>query len=251
MWQCETHKKLYKYRTFDCDNAKSISRAEDIFIKNELYYSSPSSFNDPYDCLIHIDFTKISKNDFWTYYYKNVPTKRSYTSEEKREIFENGYKSGELIDVFNKSLQNSFNNNGVYSLSTKNDQILMWSHYSDGHRGYCFEIDTPELKSTKVKYRKRLPKLDLSNAATSLNQFLCTKSKHWKYESEQRYFSKHTGPIIIKSNAIKSVIIGSEMDEKNIKHLLKIINTSRCNPEIFRATINKDTYSVSINKYDP
>ena len=244
------HKKLYKYRTFNCDDAKSLSRTEDIFLKNELYYSSPSSFNDPFDCLVHIDFSRISKNDFWLYYEKNVTTKKPYTLEQKREIFEDGYKSGELMDVFNNSLQDSFNKNGVYSLSSKNDDVLMWSHYSDGHRGYCFEIDTSIFLPTKVKYRKRYPKFDLSNASSSLNILLRTKSTHWKYEREWRYFSKLVGPLEIENNSIKSVIIGSQMDEKNIANLLNIVDKSNHFPVIFQASINKHMYSISISKYE-
>ena len=38
---------LYKYRTYS-------ARALEILIKQELYFASPESLNDPYDCSINI-----------------------------------------------------------------------------------------------------------------------------------------------------------------------------------------------------
>jgi len=62
--------KLYKYRKFDCDDKESVKRIKDIFQGNELYFSSPASFNDPFDCLVHLDFRRVNKDEFWLYYDK-------------------------------------------------------------------------------------------------------------------------------------------------------------------------------------
>ena len=33
---------------------------------------------------------------------------------------------------------------GVCCFSEKKDDILMWSHYADGHKGFCLEFITPK-----------------------------------------------------------------------------------------------------------
>jgi len=243
-------KRLYKYRPFNHDDLKSKKRTEDIFLKNELYFPSPSQFNDPFDCLVHLDFSKVKKEEFWQYFNKALLKRTELTEQQIREKFERVYKSDNKEKIFTASLQNSFNSRGVYSLSSKNDDILMWSHYSDGHRGYCFELDGIELKPQKVKYRKRYPKFDLFNGRNLLRILLFTKSSRWKYEREWRYFSEKSGPINIHNNSVKCVILGSQMDDKNRESLLAIIAKSKHNPDILEAVINKDGYSVSVKKYE-
>ena len=243
-------KKLYKYRTFDNDNPESKKRTEDIFLKNELYFSSPSNFNDPFDCLVHLDFSKVKKEEFWQFFYAAHLKRTTLTEQKIREKFEKAYKLDNKQEIFTASIQDSFDNCGVYSLSSKNNNILMWSHYSNGHRGYCFELDGIELEPQRVKYRKQYPKFDLFNGKNLLRLLLFTKSTHWKYEREWRYFSKKHGTINIHNNSIKSVILGSQMDDKNRKSLLDIIDKSKHSPDIFEAVINKDVYSISVKKYE-
>lgn len=38
---------------------------------------------------------------------------------------------------------------GVVCLSEHGDDILMWSHYSDGHQGFCLEFDRERLEAWK------------------------------------------------------------------------------------------------------
>lgn len=246
---CILRTRLYKYKTFNCEKVDSLDRARDIFHKNELYFSSPSDFNDPFDCLVHLDFKRIKKDEFWRYYDNVLARKTNLTQQERKESFETAYASKEIENIFVHSLQNSFNSRGVYSLSSKNDDILMWSHYSDGHRGYCFELDELKIEAQKVKYKKRFPKFNLFGNDMLLKILLFTKPLPWKYEREWRYFSKESGPIKINNNSIKSVIFGSQMDEKNRKSLLEIVERGNHHPNIFEAIINSDTYSVSIEKY--
>lgn len=240
--------KLYKYRTFD--DIESKKRTENIFLENELYFPSPSKFNDPFDCLVHLDFSKVKKEEFWNSFYKAHLKRNNLTKLEIKEKFEDVYKLKNKQEIFTESIQTSFDKCGVYSLSSKNDNILMWSHYTNGHRGYCFELDELEIKPQKVKYRKRYPKFNLFGSKDLLRLLLFTKSTHWKYEREWRYYNEKDGAINIQDNSIKSVIFGSQMDDKNRKDLLAIIDKSNHAPEVFEAIINNNDYSITIEKYE-
>jgi len=241
--------RLYKYRKFDCENDKSLQRTKDIFQKNELFFSSSSTFNDPFDCLVHLDFKRVTKDEFWRYYNNVLTKKTERTPQQIKKSFEDAYNSNEIENKLIGLLQTSFNNGGVYSLTSKNNDILMWSHYTDGHRGYCFELDSLELKAQKVKYRTQFQKFNIFKDDNLLNVLLFTKSSHWKYEREWRYFSKKLGPISISDNSIRSAILGSQMDEENRKSLLNIINSGNHQPAIFEAVIDSDRYSIFIKQY--
>lgn len=76
---------------------------------------------------------------------------------------------------------------------------MMWSHYADGHRGFCLEFDTAQLpfnKALEVHYVDTPPQLnpvdvlvedpsdDKDNAL--LRAFVFTKARCWSYEQEWR-----------------------------------------------------------------
>lgn len=86
--------------------------------------------------------------------------------------------------------------------------FLMWSHYSDSHRGACLEFDTRKLFDNmagldrgillndnpiaytfpfKVRYVRKLPKFN-GHEDNDFFKWMITKSKIWKYEDEVRMF---------------------------------------------------------------
>jgi len=54
---------LYKYRDFSGDNSKYVER---IFTHNEVYFSKPIDFNDPFDCRPKISL-EANKNEIRAY----------------------------------------------------------------------------------------------------------------------------------------------------------------------------------------
>ncbi|MEI8657260.1 DUF2971 domain-containing protein [Vibrio sp. Hal054] len=81
---------------------------------------------------------------------------------------------------------------GIMSFTEENDNLLMWSHYADQHKGIIIEFDHNNPFFTKPKsgyglqpvlYRKtRVDKLGKS----SLIEPYFHKSKEWAYEQEHR-----------------------------------------------------------------
>lgn len=61
--------------------------------------------------------------------------------------------------------------------------MLMWSHYSDEHRGMIEKYNCfPVIYSNKMPQRMTL---DINNKK-ELNESILTKSKDWEYEAEWR-----------------------------------------------------------------
>ena len=124
---------LYKYRAF---NKNSIQ----LLINEAVWFSKPSSFNDPFDCGINIDLQKLDKSvqDAVKEVYKqngksaeHIPVKELETKDEDKKAFLR----------FRSAAYDLIQNVGIFSLSGINNDLLMWAHYADSHRGFCIEFE--------------------------------------------------------------------------------------------------------------
>ena len=52
---------------------------------------------------------------------------------------------GKAVEI----LQPDVDKMGILCFSEHCDDILMWSHYSDGHKGFCLEFDRERLEAWK------------------------------------------------------------------------------------------------------
>jgi hypothetical protein len=107
---------------------------------------------------------------------------------------------------------------GICCFSEDAQNLLMWSHYTDAHRGIVLGFDgtdrifrrRPGISSHRVEYQ-----LDRSvNVADvgwpeSFVKLFTRKCPDWRYEKELRYVS-HTGPGLVsfKRRALRSIVLG-------------------------------------------
>jgi hypothetical protein len=132
---------LYKYRSLH-----PMKRIKQILVKDKLWFSSPASFNDPFDCKVpplgtlHPDSLKAMIAD------------RLLTgvtpSNAEAQLAEGNPAAYEEVSA---QLQRRVNNIGILSLCEHRDNILLWSHYADMHRGIFFEFSTSEWPSLGCK----------------------------------------------------------------------------------------------------
>jgi hypothetical protein len=78
---------------------------------------------------------------------------------------------------------------GIISLSETPENVLMWSHYADSHRGFVIEFNSNheyfKLGTQKVKYSKNRP-LMIAEQGDHYTDLFSTKSPDWAYEKEIR-----------------------------------------------------------------
>ena len=83
-------------------------------------------------------------------------------------------------------------NYGLLCFSRHWTNPVMWSHYSDRHRGLCLGFNIPDTHLLRVTYvSKRLTTAKIivkNNSMQEMQKLLCTKFKHWQYEDEARCF---------------------------------------------------------------
>ncbi|WP_066270835.1 DUF2971 domain-containing protein [Hydrogenophaga palleronii] len=126
---------------------------------------------------------------------------------------------------------------GILCLTESADNLLMWAHYADSHRGFVLEFDDcspffdcrvnlkDELRHLrKVTYSIKRPSLTLSEV-DDFSAFM-TKGLEWQYEAEWRMIQPLSsasriigdGPEAIHlfefpAEAIRGVILGARMPE--------------------------------------
>jgi len=115
---------------------------------------------------------------------------------------------------------------GIACFSATITDIMMWSHYADGHRGFCLEFDTSQLpfsKTLEVTYVDHPPLInpvdvlvqgpseDESNEL--LRAFVLTKARCWRYEQEWRLMHAEASKLFgYGDRPLTGIYLGAEMD---------------------------------------
>jgi hypothetical protein len=72
------------------------------------------------------------------------------------------------------------------------DNLLLWSHYGDGHAGICLGFDIPDDSAYDLEVHYQPNVIQIQTAAeideNFINRLLRTKHESWSYEQESRMF---------------------------------------------------------------
>lgn len=267
----------------------------DILKNKSIRFSQPSVFNDPFefkpvistvaspeyvekyfndnlDVLVETELSnltehfryKVSKsdlrdmwNDFFASHKHFLSQKLENTATKFSDVFTE--KSNELI--------------GVLSLTEKCDNLLMWAHYADSHRGICLGFDATAdffnrkrsendefYHLRKVEYSGKRPSKSMTDMC-STDMFLL-KSNDWKYEQEWRICSvlidantinEQVSPTAylfnLPGSAITEVIVGANADEALITSINEILNNDSelSHVKLKRAKVSKCEFSLEFD----
>jgi len=122
-----------------CDNDNIYLNA---IAKDELWLSSPKEFNDPFDCIINMDY-ELEITDIFINYCNQI-----FGEEHTKEVLncskELIHKTAEevrsqLIEQDEKIKNNVFVS--CFSEFSNMKSLLMWGHYANNHKGFCAEYD--------------------------------------------------------------------------------------------------------------
>lgn len=146
---------------------------------------------------------------------------------------------------------------GVFCMSEKNDHILMWSHYSASHTGFCLEFNaTTEFfgRSQKIIYKLNYPKVNFfkSTQQEKTEASLLTKAIFWKYEKEWRVIEHRKGPrvYIFPKELLTGVIFGCSISQENRKKILKWCSDRKHWPNLYQARVKKREFGLDILEID-
>lgn len=259
--------KIYKYRTFDKSNYY-----ENLISKNELYFSSPNKFNDPFDCKVVPNYEIGSNNDifqmFLRYAKEDYP---NYAEEKLLQIAQKNFKDN--IDILrspkllsrrvDKIINKMF---GICSFAEDKSNLLMWAHYSSSHEGFCVEYDATRLFRVclnyqqikelilieQVKYKKDYPLLNpyKINSPQELINWIIAKSIDWEYEKEWRLiYSFHPNqPLTFNDDIMTAIYFGMSCSETNIEKIKKLVKNKIIKPKLFKAFLKRHEFGLEFHE---
>lgn len=278
--------KLYKYLHPD---------RIDILKNKSIRFSPPVAFNDPFEFkpvlsgIASSDYFKQCIDEqldsFIDVKLSEIPDaiKKTLPKSKVREFVKIQIESnGQLFESLMESATKQFSavlsekSNeaiGVLSLTQKPDNLLMWSHYADSHKGFCIGFNSEHsffnrkrsekdefYYLRKVEYLKERPtKLMVDMDGTDI--FLL-KSDVWKYEKEWRMCAVLSDADEVKDSilpavhlfrfppdAIDEVIIGANADVNLVDEIVKLLkmNLQFKHVKIKRAVVSDTKYVLEFN----
>lgn len=255
---------FYFYKHFWINEKKEIFQ---IFKKFEFRYQSPLGFNDPFDCHFGIDFNlnDFTKEKFIKYVSSQATEHELNSISNNWELYKDRYFESVKNACDTSTYLESFRKLwGVVCFNNNPLNLLMWSHYTDSHKGFSIEFKFPKSKifmPLPITYTDTYPiittdwdKSEFDNPPKSQAEFiqkgLLTKSNDWSYEKEFRLINHFPGNIEFDPNLFSSIIMGVGMsdpdkiklrqsvDEMNSKHGLDV--------KIYQAALANKFYKLEV-----
>lgn len=172
-------------------------------VNEEIYFASPSRFNDPFDCRIDV-----------------------------RKVLQNHATDQKAIEVVAKLVGEV----GVACFTYDLNNTLMWSHYAQNHEGLCITYEIPEqhiidnqdkiLGWSPVRYDpQEIEKLLIEKKDEPeelITILLSSKSESWQYEQEFRIVSKVPGVQKIEKEWIRQICFGLNTSSEDMRLIRKI-----------------------------
>jgi len=186
------------------------------------------------------------------------------TAESLNDPFEFGFYYSETqingipIDTVSfESAIHDMKQMGVLSLSEINDNILMWSHYSESHTGFCIEFERRDSNKlgiwdhcVPVIYDENLPTFkpaELTDKKT-VTKILTTKSDLWAYEKEWRIIAKKGNQTYPLPGDITGIIFGCKMPVDIRREVIAVLGDAVLYKQ---ATMSQTKFGVDITPVTP
>lgn len=240
-------KELYKYFSIEDDPGF----VENIIRDNTIKFGDPNEFNDPFECRSVIGITSFDD-----------------TEKQLAELTGKQYSKNALLRAYDgivshslKKYRNSLSKYGILCLSGTWDNVLMWAHYANSHKGiitiFQFDRDHPFYdQMIKVKYKKGVTYFEIGhpNSGKKTWESFSTKDTIWEYENEYRVIKPpselhmHDGNGIkpFPRELLKGIIFGYRISQKVRDNMINMV--SRYYPTLKLFDVVTDNNELKLHK---
>ncbi len=250
---------VYKYRS-DWSNEYH----KRILTNGEIYFASPEEFNDPFDCGIDIAFELLKTdatlrfNYFTDFVNRTMPHLAIIEKEgEVEKLIQEGryYDDVWMNYVTKKNKKDLFDVFGVFCTTPLADNVLMWSHYANSHKGFCIGFDSNRLmpilkgRGGLVYYADDYPIISpLTNVHEQMFLQTNTKAKFWNYEIEYRFakFNNSRNVVKVPPDCIKEVILGCAISKQHRNEIIEFTTQNLPHVKIYDATLRKRDFNLDL-----
>jgi hypothetical protein len=269
---------IYKFHAISINSLASLAT-------KAIWFSSQESLNDPFEGISIINEPqsnneKISQSiKFFTHL---ISKEKGISEQHARDIALEKYikEPEQFLMLTTEQAKNENNmarsvarNMGIYSTAAdipkdthiQVSNMLLWSHYGDGLRGFCIKFNAKKLYQSlidnnsesnfgwaKVNYVNKPHEINLFSPIDDKNfsylRQLQKKHDQWVYEGECRIICDKTGYKRFDANAIEKIYIGEKIDPSQERLLLTVIEHNYPDAEIFKVKIDNMSYGVRICK---
>ena len=254
----EVPPKFYKYRSMKGEAEKWVERT---VLHDEVFFASASTFNDVFDLKPVFsleasperqreDFLKMSRK------YSPELTEEQHLTEADR-VMATSMSPGEIEYTTNiiQALHSQAITTkvGVFCVSTKRDDILMWSHYAESHAGICLEFDGSfafMAHAQEVRYsddRRPINPYD-DDDQVKMDKALLTKSERWAYESEWRLIRYAAGPGVVRfrPHNLTGIILGAMVSHSTVETVRRWSRERTKPVQLYRAITSNKKFELNI-----
>lgn len=234
---------LYKYTT--------VENCLRMINDGTIYFADYHTFNDPFECKAIID-TKNTEEE-WCQYLINNGVNVLVAARLAHLVASDPVKAEQ--EVKRIVLENQ-DTTGFLCLSRKNDNLLLWAHYTNQHEGCCVKLDL--LNDVDLFYRIRAVVYDdnylsynyLRNHKGAFDT-ICHKSKAWEYEEEYRILSfNQIGAKPIKPGTVKEIYLGCRIKDDDKRRVIDVVSRTVKQPGIilYQATTDDKSYKLNFTR---
>ena len=248
---------LYRYSPLG--SCKNVKRFVKFIAQQQVYFSSPREFNDPFDKpLIALDGSDSEINSIINPVVKGLrrsdgrllsPSQRiSATQRLKRR-----HRSSEFRKTLNDRILDDY---CALCLSQDNNIPTMWSHYADNHKGVCVGFKLDQLKLNfdhffRINYLDKRPDVSIFDASQPLKilKAYSTKGTHWSYEKEVRVVNMHGAKLVpFNKNLIGSIYLGSEISASEKDLIITLVKKYMSDVPILLSKRNEESLSIDFEE---
>jgi hypothetical protein len=245
--------KLYRYGSL-----KNPEYLREVLLDNKIYCTCPFDFNDPFDCRPRVvvgnttNELKAAQKVVENILKKRSTLERPSRKKEAKRILREIKTSKGITEAFESLLGRA----GVFCLTGKRDNLLMWAHYADKHRGFCLEFEASPPGSffsnaEPIQYEKDYPTVRMFTADKEdwgKESFL-TKFIEWKYEDEWRLTSRELGHLAFPPELLTGIILGCKITSKHTEMIRDWVSNRKQPIKIEKAVMNDKEFKVDIIQF--
>ena len=243
---------LYKY-------GKLGKHSESLFSTPTIWFASPASLNDPFECRPWFDFVGTDEEavTFLVRALRKRDPNLSTVDALARAfaMLEGGrLKDSRLWNFFRKDIARLVATDiGICCLTTSNTNILMWSHYASDHRGYCLEFSASDStpffgEAQKVSYSKDFPTVNIFSTPrdSQVDLIFLTKFEGWRYEEEYRIVDHQLGAGLrsYPSLSLKIVTFGMRMTDEDKNNIQRWLQARGHEVKVYHTAIHNREFKI-------
>jgi len=257
---------VYKFRDW------KIPFHRESLIKGIIYFASPNQFNDPFDSFILPRYDLLSEQQKTELYRESIKAENPHLNDREVEKEMGKWLNKRLLDGkrffdrVDRVMKRNLNLYGIFSLSKSRGNILLWSHYSNSHHGFCIGYNKNALSKFVIEsffhiqmiaeiqdvyYSEDYPVL-IPHWGIRPEEYivkpLITKSSDWSYEKEVRiilYEGANYELKLVKKDIIKEVILGCNISVEDKSEIIEVTKRTYPSAKIIQAKKHLEKFQLA------